>query len=106
MLPGTIATFVDGSAQNTNLVEDGEYLLSVNNCLILLRNVEQKSNVLTNQRGGWPLCFDRLSQKLPVKPFRGWKSRKCLDQSEVRTAIALQGKTWKMMKSTNLLSSF
>ena len=92
------------SPKNTNLVEDVENLLSVKFCWILFSGFRGKvENVSTNHRPGRPFCFsdppekhrlgighwDLASYQVSSNSFQRFqrRSRKCLSQSEARSAI-------------------
>ena len=103
-------------AKNTNLVEDVDILLSVKFCCILFSSFRgEVENVSANQRPGRPSCYSDRPEKHKLGRGR-WdlascqvsmnsvqrfqrKSRKCLSQSEARTAIlffrsARKTQTW------------
>ena len=89
--------------KNTNLVEDVEHLVSVQFRWIAFSSFWEVKNVSANQRPVWPSCFSDRPDKHKlcsghwylascqvwlnsVQRFQR-RSRKCLSQSEARTAI-------------------
>ena len=105
------------SARNTNLVEDVEILLPVKFRWIPFSSFRgEVENVSANQRPGRPSCFydrpekhkldrgdwDLASCQVSLNSAKRFqrRSRKCLGQSEARTAILF---FWSTPKNTNLV---